>query len=427
MNTVSMGGTANANVQNIINISIVFNYLKRHGPTYRAEIARHLKLSAPAVSRAVEQLMEQGYVIESGTATTESGKRVTQLSINARKGAVVAIDLLKGESKFGMYDFMGELIFTRKGRLFGESSDLGGDLVAEMEGFFRDASKEVARKGSDELMPPIKAICLGIPAAVDGDTGTVTGASLYQSLSSVNLKEALQSRFEVTCFIENDVKLAAFAENRLGQGKRHRNLVYIDINDGIGAGIILDNRIVRGADGLAGEIGYTLTTPNDLEYGAVTRGYLENRASIEALGRSAAEAVKRGVRTAITDVAGGAGATVRPRHVYEAALRGDELATTLIQRSVDLLAVATLNLVLVVNPEIVVVGGDIYEMPGVRELFIEPLAEKLRRALPFAAPVIELSSLGAEACLRGASIFAVESLLSGKYPFAVEYAKAVNE
>jgi predicted NBD/HSP70 family sugar kinase len=93
---------------------------------------------------------------------------------------------------------------------------------------------------------------------------------------------------------------------------------------------------------------------------------------------------------------------------------------------VDLIAVATLNLVLAVNPEIIVIGGDIYEMPGVQERFVRPLAARLKRALPFVPPVIELSSLGAGACLRGASIFAVESLLSGKYPFAVDYSKVLS-
>jgi hypothetical protein len=122
----------------------------------------------------------------------------------------------------------------------------------------------------------------------------------------------MERRFDVRCYVENDVKLAAFAENRFGQGTRHRDLVYIDINDGIGAGIILDNRDRARSPGIRREIGYFLSAPSEMEYTAVTRGYLENRASVEALGRSAAEAIRRGVKTVISDYLLESGGEPRP-------------------------------------------------------------------------------------------------------------------
>lgn len=426
MTTVSISGTANANFQNHINVSVVFNFLKQHGPTYRADIARSLGLSAPAVSRAIEQLIDLSYVVEAGTTTTGSGKRVTAVALNRRLGTVAAIDLLKGESRYGLYDFAGERIFGRKGPHFAESEDLARDLTEDLSRFFLEADSFWESTGEPGLLPPLKAVCIGIPAGVDADSGAAMGASLFRSLEQINLKEVIQRRFDIPCYVENDVKLAAFAENLYGQGKSHRNLVYIDIDDGIGAGIILDNRIVRGSRGLAGEIGYTITSPGDLEYSAVTRGYLENRASVEALARSAGEAIRRGVETSIQSYLDDDHAGVRPRHVFAAALAGDELARTLISRSIDLIAVAIHNLTLIINPEIIVIGGDICEMPGVEELFINPLRILVARALPFEAPQIELSTLGAEACITGASLFTVESMLSGKYPFAIDYPEIAN-
>lgn len=427
MNTVSISGTANANLQNQINVSVVFNFLKQHGPTYRADVARSVGLSAPAVSRAIEQLMQQGYIIEAGTTTTETGKRVTELALNRRLGTVVAIDLLKGDSRYGLYDFAGERLFGRKGPHFAESRDLAQDLTEDLSAFFLEADGFWEQTGEAGTLPPLKAICIGIPAGVDAETGSAIGVSLFKSLEEINLKNVIERRFDIPCYVENDVKLAAFAENRYGQGTHHRNLVYIDIADGIGAGIILDNRIVRGSRGLAGEIGYTITSPNELEYSAVTRGYLENRASVEALARGATEAIQRGVQTGITSYLTAETDQVRPVHVFEAALDGDELAHTLIGRSVDLIAVAIHNLTLAINPEIFVIGGDICEMPGVEKLFLERLRNRLARALPFEAPLVEISSLGAEACITGASLFTVESMLSGKYPFAIDYPGIVND
>lgn len=419
MNTVAIGATANANFQNQINVSVVFNYLKQHGPTYRAEIARNLGLSAPAVSRAIDQLTEHGYVRDVGTMATESGKKVTQIAINPRMGSVVAVDLLKGDSRYGIFDFDGEMIYSRKGLRYAESGDLVSDLIADLDRFLLQAGSVWERSGHDGTLPAIKAFCIGIPAAVDPETGRTTGTSLFESLNKVNLKEEVQRRFDIRCYVENDVKLAAFAENRFGQGTRHRDLIYLDINDGIGAGIILDNRIVRGAQGFAGEIGYFLSSPNEMEYASVTRGYLENRASVEALGRSAAEAIRRGVKTEIVEYLDETCTTPRPRHVFEAAMADDQLARTLVTHSIDLIAVAIHNVILMVNPEVVVIGGDICEMPGVDTLFVHPIRMALARALPFPPPDIVLSSLGADACITGASAFAVESLLSGEYPFTM--------
>ncbi len=426
MNTVSISGTANANFQNQINVSVVFNFLKNHGPTYRADIARSLGLSAPAVSRAVEQLIQHNYVTEWGVATTETGKRVTEVALNRRMGSVVAIDLLKGESRFGLYDFVGDHIFGQKGPRFADSADLVPDFTEALSRFLLKADSFWEQSDETGVLPPVKAVCIGIPAAVNSETGAAVGASLFASLEDINLKEVIERRFDIPCYVENDVKLAAFAENRFGQGKQHRDLVYVDINDGIGAGIILENRIVRGAHGLAGEIGYTITAPSELEYTAVTRGYLENRASIEAIGRSATEAIRRGVETAMSKRLDPSSGSVRPAHVFEAAAGGDELARTLITRSADLIALAIHNLILTIDPEIVVIGGDICEMPSVESLVIKPLRLQLTRALPFPPPRIQLSTLGAGACVTGASLFAVESMLSGKYPFAIEYQDIVK-
>lgn len=421
MNTVSIGRTANANVQNQINISIVFNYLKQHGASYRAEIARNLNLSAPAVSRAVEQLIQQGYAKHSGTVKTESGKTASEISIDPQKGSVIGVDLLKGECKLALYDFSGRELFSRKGTRLSKSRDLGKDLISELKRVLSEADEQYREAGDSGGIPELTAVCIGVPAAVDGDTGAVTGAALFESLAPVNLKEIVEKTFDVRCYVENDVKLAGFAENRLGQGKNHRNVVYIDINDGIGAAIILDHRIVRGTNGFAGEIGYSQVAPSELGIGAEPRGRLEMRASIEAMGRNADEAIARGVSTTIATLSGYPEREVRPRHVFEAALEGDALAHNLIQKSSDLIAIAILNLIVVIDPEIVVMGGDVYEMPGVRDLYVRPIAQRLEWALPFSPPPLVLSSLGADACVRGASLFAVESLLSGEYPFAIDY------
>lgn len=416
MRRMAFHGGANASVQSRINVSIVFNYLRGRQRSYRAQIARELGLSAPAVSRAIEQLTEKGYLVENGVVRSAGGKKATGVEINARKGSVIAVDPFKEHLKIAAFDLRGRILVKWKGRRYAESKDVAGDLIEDIDHFLALTADSTVAGGHTSL-PEVCAICVGIPAAIDSSTGRVCGAYLYESLEGLDPKPQISDHYGIETFIENDVKLAALAENRLGEGKTHRNLVYVDVSDGIAAGIIVENQIVRGAAGFAGEIGYTLPSAHSLDRSGVTKGYLENHASVEAMRTQAIAAIERGGTSSIVDHSGGTLDAITGEAVFEAANEGDEIASAIVKQSVDLLTHAVLNAVLVVNPEVVVIGGDIYEMPGVRDLFITPMRRKLNDLVPFSPPEITLSSLGADSSLLGAALFGVDSHLSKEYPY----------
>ena len=426
MQSVRMAGAANANVQNQINVSLIFNYMRQHGETYRAEISRNVGLSAPAVSRVIEVLIEQGYITESGTLLTSNGKNVSRIIVNPDKGCVIAVDYMKGRSIFGCFDITGQLIHQTRGDYFVESADVVLDLIDQIKRFIGEVNLSVNGK----RFPEIKALCLGIPCAVDTTTGKTTGAWLFDFLIDLNLKSELEKEFDIPVFIESELKLAALAENRLGEGKHHRNLVYIDINsEGIGAGIILDNHIVRGAHGLAGEIGYSIVPGAGIERKKSDKGYLESHASLNSQVQSVITRLEKGETSILVKPAGthlNDYEDITPRIVYQAALDGDSLCRSVIAESVDLLTTITINLILVVNPEIVVIGGEIFDLPGVDELLLKPLQRRMAEVLPVQPPELGFSKLGADACVRGAALFGVESILLGKYPFAVDYVRPLK-
>ncbi|TVR70493.1 MAG: ROK family transcriptional regulator [Spirochaetaceae bacterium] len=417
MKTVSFQSAANPNVQNRINVSLIFNYLRHWGPAYRAHIARDLGLSPPAVSRAVENLVGSGYVLQSGTVTTGSGKKAPLYQINRGKGCVVAIDLFKEHMRIAAVDFSGQVLRKSLGSRYAESDDIQGDVIRDVDRFLAESS--------DVDLPAVAALCLGVPAAIDRRTGRVTGAYLYNTLKNLDLVPVLSERYGVDVYVENDVKLAALAENRLGEGKEHRNLIYLDISDGIAAGIIVDNQILRGADGFAGEVGFMVPSTENLEYSTFTRGYLENVASVEAVRIQAVQAIQRGARSSLLESAQDDTDRISARMVFEAATAGDQLATNVINRAVDLITLAIFNLVLVLNPEIVVLGGDIYEMPGVRPLILDPIRARFSTMVPFTPPDITLSSLGNDLCLLGASLLGVDNCLNREYPFQIDNESAL--
>jgi hypothetical protein len=131
--SLTVPDTANANLQNRINISIIFNYLRDQGSAYRAQIARDLGLSAPAVSRAIEKLRIDSYVIESEKRPVENGKRAAHISINADRGCVLGIDLLADPVEIAVSDFAGTILSSCTGRQKPTGMDFSAYLLRSIE------------------------------------------------------------------------------------------------------------------------------------------------------------------------------------------------------------------------------------------------------------------------------------------------------
>jgi len=415
LGTLPVKRTADAALQNSINISIIFHYLRERGSAYRAQISKDLKISAPAVSRAVENLKSHGYIIETEMKKTRSGRNAAEFMVNPGIGYVIGIDLIKEQVRLGIFNFKGTMLKEYEGFSLAEDTDVSTALSEEIDKIIEDMEKNDGR-----AKLPLKAISIGVPATVDTATGDIT-ATLFRSLEGLNFRELLEDRYRVPVYTENITNLSALAEHTCGQGRAYRHLVFVEISSGIGAGIIINNQLVRGSNGSAGELGALLDGRQKLSYRLnKNKGYLEYAASVESIGDRAISLLRNGRQSYIRDLVQGAVETIKPSHVCEAALAGDDTAKDVIRETVELLATGIINMSLVLNPEAVVLGGDICHLPGLEELFVLPIAELLTGSLPISVPEIMVSSLEEDAGVYGAAYLAVESLLIGRYPFKIE-------
>lgn len=413
MRATLVARTADANLQNNINIAIIFNYLRERGPSYRAEIAKALNISLPAVSRAVKNLADHGHVVADGEVKTRSGRKVPAIRINIQKGAVLGVDLLSEQVRMAMFDFSSTIRGKYVGRRLAESTDLVEDLSQEIERFLQSLNE----KAVDGPIPPLRALSVGVPAAIDATAQRPMNAYLYKNLEGIDLKGELSRRFGVEVYIENIVKLAALGEHRYGRATGYENLVFIQIGNGVGAGIIVENDLVRGATGAGGEIGFTVTNEDSLGYEHGNKGYLEQFASTAGIKEMAQRALEDGEESCMRDLVDGDPSQLTVQHIFSAANDGDRTARKILDVAVSKLTIASLNLSLILNPELIVFGGDICSCPGVDELLIQPIASALERLVPFTRPELSVSELGEDAGVYGASLLAVESLLVGRYPY----------
>lgn len=421
MKPLHVTATANASLQNRMNVSIVFHHIREQGPVYRAKIARDLRLSAPAVSRAVEALKSEGYIVETGKVRTVSGKRAAHVMVDNSRGWFIAIDLLKEPTKIAVSNLACEIVEQREGFTLDDSVDVESELTREIE-------EVVGRYGG---RGELEAICIGVPAVVD-DEGAVAAAFLYRSLEGRSIRRLLEERFEVPVFVENGANLSALAEAKHGAGRDSRNFIFVEISNGIGAGIVVEGNLVHGGHGAAGEIGFSPTrafspTVSSSEDHDESVDYLERVASVDSLRRLAVEALRRGESSpALQDSCGGDLSAITPAFVCRAALEGDEVCCRILRATTDYLSMTVVTLALVLDPERIILGGDICHLPGVETLFAEPIRRNLKRALPFEGPELLLSGLSDNAGLIGSAQLAVDSLLTRLYPYRMDGARPSN-
>jgi len=399
--SLRVSNTANSLLQNRINISIIFNYLRDHGASYRARIARDLGISAPAVARAIEKLLNDDYVIESERIQMENGRKAAQVSVNAERGYIIGVDLLSDPIKLAISDFSGIFRDTFLAPPIEPDIDLTEYLIATIDDTIRNFEKKTLKRNLRML-----ALGLGVPAVVDPQTGAILYANYYEKFIQSNFYDRLVEHYPFPVFIENTANLSAIGEWKHGVGRGARNLVFIEYGNGIGAGIIFEGDLYRGAQGAAGEIGYFVTAPDGLGYDGSTIGYLESKASLESMYR------RGGMESGLDG-----GSYPNAASLFEAARSGDENALGIIKIALKHLTVAIVNILLLLNPEMVIIGGASCGLPGADLLILNPLIDEVRKYYPFAPAPIYLASIGANACLVGSVQFALDSLVVHAYPY----------
>ena len=409
--------TASSELQFKINQSIIFNYLRENSPISRAKISQDLKISAPAVSRVVEKLISDDYVLETKKQETKSGKRPTLLALNKGRGFVLGIDLGSEKIRMSLMDYSGIIVRKYTGPEILDSMDIEEVVKKEILRAFEDCGNN---KFNYINLPEIQSVCIAIPAEVDPLTGKIISAPLYGSWKNINLKEKMEFIFNIPVFIENNVNLAAWGEKNYGGGKDFANIVFFEISNGIKAGIIIDNILLKGENGYAGEIGFSIANTENLGFKIVNKGFLEKFASVTSIKNKAVKSIKLGEKSLIMDLSGNDISRIDSAMVCEAAIKGDKLANEIIENVVKLLSIAMINLILIIDPKMIILGGYIFNLPYKMELFVNPIKNYIENSIPFEKPDIVLSELGDDATIMGSCFMAIETLLLGEFPYKID-------
>jgi glucokinase len=266
-----------------------------------------------------------------------------------------------------------------------------------------------AAREAESRLPPgqlIKAVSVAVPGSVNTASGVVVEAPNLSSLNGFQLAAALTSELGLAATVENDANAAAVGEMWRGAARGHRNIVCVTMGTGVGGGIILDGKLWRGINNSAGEIGHTCVDPfSDVSCTCGSRGCLERFASATAIVRMAREAQTRFPNSVLQPAT-----QFTSADVYQAGVEGDALALEVMQRVGFYLGVALANLVCLLNPEMIVIGGGV---ANGWSLFAEEMRKQVtERAFPVAAAQVKIvrAEYGEDAGLLGAARLGFDSI-----------------
>jgi glucokinase len=309
--------------------------------------------------------------------------------------------------------------------------DVGGTkvlgVVLEADGTVAAEARVATPAGNDALVEALAGVVAELDAAGDGHgvglpvgvgapglvdvRGTVRFAPNLAGVRGLDLPGRLGGRLGGRRVVaDNDATCAGWAEVRHGAARGAGHVLMVTLGTGIGGALVSEGRLMRGANGFAGEIGHMVVDPGGPPCPCGRSGCWERYASGSGLGRLAREAAHAGQSDLVVELAGGDPEGVRGEHVTAAAASGDPGAVGVLGRFAGWLALGLANLANALDPELIVIGGGLVEA---RELLLPPIraefAGMVEAGTARPAIRIEAAALGERAGAIGAAVLAAEA------------------
>lgn len=387
-----------SNVKNINKHTVLDLIRFTPGGISRVEVARRLGLSRAAVTTIVNDLMECEIINETERVNSHNGRPPIVLEVNPNRGYVVGIDFGATHLSLLLADLSTRILKEIEVKL---DIKQGPEFcLAEADRQMRDMLANSGLTFKDVL-----AFGTGFPGPVVAEAGIVLSPPIMPGWDRYPIREMLEKQWETPVSVNNDAELGALGEWAAGAGRGERNLAYIKVGTGIGAGLLLDGQIYRGVTGSAGEIGHLTIEENGPLCSCGNHGCLEALAGGHAIALQAQEAVKAGARTQLSNIQ--PVESITAREVSAAARRGDLLAQQILRQAGERIGVAIAGLVNLFNPGMVIMGGGVAQSG---DILLEPIRQAVeKRSLPASTRVVRITTamLGRRSSSMGAVVQAL--------------------
>lgn len=374
--------------------------LREHGSCSRADLVRASGLSAPTVTNVVKDLLEENLIEPLGEGESSGGRPPDMIRFKAERGCMAGIEITAGYLAFLLTDLNGNELESMKIQLARKKT-----TPEAICGYIENGLQTLLRK-QKKSPEQLLLLVVGVPAIANVDEGTVLSISTLEGWRSVPLRAMLNKYFDCLVIIENDTNLAAQGEHFCGAAQAEKDFVYISIGNNVGAGILLSGRIHHGSQWSAGEIAY-LRLPHILRRQPTIHefGELESVLTSSGILKGWQEQGKK------PGPANGKDGEFTAIDVLDLAMAGDTAAQKVVRLRADIVSDIIVNLSLILNPGLVLLGGEIGSHPVLLSAVLKQLAGS-----EFAVTRVGTGALGSRAALWGAISLALEAISSVLLP-----------
>lgn len=379
------------------NKKLIVDLLKKTGPISRADIRKFVKLSAPTISTNVERLLKDGLLQKSGRGSSMGGRTANFYDVNYNYGYIISIDLSQSNTFISISNLKPETIDMIDIRLNGKKYEKAYKLLL-------DTINNLLKK-NHLTMEQISVIAIATPGVLK-ENGKLDYVDDEDWFFEKPLFKDLERDLEKKILVENDVNAAILAENKNGIGDSFSYMGYIRIDKGLGAGFMLEEKILRGKDGIAGEMGVSILLDKNGQ-----KKTLEDIFELEDICEGIAKDIESGQETMIKSLVSNKLENITIEILGKAASVGDEYAIEKIKELAMYLAISVSHVFSILGLEVLVIGGRIKSLG---KLFLDEVRESLKSYIPFDI-TITYSTLNEEVCLVGASYLGTEYFFENFY------------
>jgi glucokinase len=376
------------------NAEILLRLLRASGPCSKADLVRASGLSAPSVTNVIGTLISTGLVEMLGEGDSTGGRPPDILSFNAQRGCIAGVEIARDVIRLLVADLSGHEL-AHSDLAIDKSSSTPEEICHQIGNGARRLLRGKRLAGTQ-----LVRLTVGIPAIVNVDEGTVLALTALQNWNNVPLGAMLERELKCPVLVDNDTNLAAEGEFHSGAAAGERNFVFITIGEGVGAGVFLNGSIYRGSRWSAGEIGYLRVPSISRDRPAIHKyGKLETALSATGILKSwRGNGPASRIHSRVNCVA----------DVWDLAAAGNAQAKRILRQRATILADVILDLALVLNPNLILLGGEVGNHPVLLDE-----VNRLLEGSEFAVVQVALGALGTSAVLRGAVSIAIEPTILG--------------
>lgn len=308
----------------------------------------------------------------------------------------IGVDVGGTNVKIALVDFDGKIVYSNTVPTRAEMGYEAG--VNSIKQAIKDLMTE-----TKETEKTIEAIGFGLPGQIDYKAGLVKNLPNIPGWVNIPLAKLIEEEFSIPTKLDNDVRCAALGELNFGAGKDCQNLICITIGTGIGSGIVLNGKLVRGATNAAGEIGHIKMSLKDGPLcGCGDYGCFEAYASGPAIVTLAKEYISGGKSAKYKEMA--ADGIITPYLVAQSALQGDAVSIQIFKQIGTIIGTGLASVVNLLNPEKIIIGGGVADAG---DILLEPIVNAIKdRAMPIQAEAVQVvpAKLANTAGVIGASL-----------------------